>query len=139
MAKASLFLKAFITCVALALIAYAVSPWGPEALLKLLAFAFGVSILIPFAYFPIFGIRKGDQLSIDSAAANQAPGILRMLMGSGSGIAMENGKKGQKIMAALSDGSIRSCVIISYPGFFSQARAKLSGKGVENPMEITVV
>ena len=139
MAKAGLFIKAFIACIAAALIAYAVLPWGPEALLKLIALAAGVSILVPFAYFPIFGVRKGDGVSVERENPAKMPGIFSLLMGSGSGVAMESGKKGAKIMVALTDGSIRSCIIVSYPGFFSPAKVKLAGKGIEHPMEITVV
>ena len=139
MAKAGLFIKAFIACIAAALIAYAASPWGIDALLKLIALAVGVSILVPFVYPPLRGIKKGDEVSVGRDNPAKMPGIFSLLMGSGSGVAMESGKKGGKIMVALSDGSIRSCIIISYPGFFSPAKVKLAGKGVENPMEITVV
>jgi hypothetical protein len=139
MARAGLFVKSLVVCLALALIAYALSPWGLDALLKFLALAAGISILIPFIYPPLRGIRKGDGVSIGMGSVKSAPGMLSMLFHTSSGIAMENGRTGQKIMVAVDDGSIRSCVITGYEGFFSPAKVHIAKEQKGAKMEITVV
>ncbi len=138
MARAGLFVKALTICVALALIAYAVSPWPIDAFFKLLALAFGVSVLTPLAYPLLRGVRKGDEVAVDFGGAQALPGLLSVFFRTGSGVAMERGRVGQKIMVALDDGSMRSCVVVSYPGFFSPAKVRVTGK-LEKTAEITVI
>jgi len=136
----SLFFRSIVAYTAIALIVYGLSPYeGFDLLLKLLAFAAGASLLTPIVYPYLRGVRKGDEVLVESAESRAMPGIIRMLFQMGSGIAIENGRIGGRIMVLLNDGSIRQCVIKNYEGFFKPARVHLVEKEEVNPASITVV
>jgi len=133
------FVKALIIYIASALIIYAVSPFSMDFLWKLLALAFGAALLTPFIYPHVRGVRKGDSVYVELAQTRTLPGIVRILINSGSGIAMENGRIGSKLMVMMNDGSFRQCVILRYPGLFSPTVVREVKPGVESPAEISVV
>lgn len=134
-----IFLKALVIYIASALIIYAVSPYSLDFLLKLLAFAFGAALLTPFAYPHLRGVRKGDSVLVEVSGREAAPGILRLFFQAGSGVAVENGRIGGKIMVAMADGSMKQCAVLGYSGFFTPARVRMVKPGEVSPTEITVV
>ena len=136
----SLFFKSVVFYTAAALMVYALSPYdGLDLLLKLLAFAAGASLLTPLVYPHLRGVRKGDELVVEFAGSSALPGFLRLFFQTGSGIAMENGRIGGKIMVLMNDGSIRRCVVKGYAGFFKPAQVRLVEKEELTPTTITVV
>lgn len=123
----SIFVKALVIYVALALIAYALSPYSLEFLLKLLALALGAALLTPLVYPYIRGVRKGDAVMVEMAAQEvYMPGLLGLFFQTGTGVALENGRIGGRIRVALPNGSERACVITGYAGFFSPARVRIA-------------
>lgn len=88
-------------------------------LLKLLALALGITLLSPFWYPHVRGIRKGDLVSIMS---DTLPGRLR-------GEALEDGKQGQEIRILTEQGKEIKCKIVSYAGTFSRAKVKVKDEG----------
>lgn len=134
-----MFVRALVIYIASALIIYAVSPYSLDFLLKLLAFAFGAALLTPFVYPHLRGVRKGDAVLVEVSGQEAMPGIVRLFFQASSGVAMENGRTGGKIMVMMKDGSVRQCAIASYAGFFRPALVRELRKGAMSPTEITVV
>ena len=134
-----IFIRALVIYIASALIIYAVSPYSFDFLLKLLALAFGAALLTPFVYPHLRGVRKGDAVSVESSGREAMPGFMRFFFQAGSGVAMENGRIGGKIMVMAGDGSVRQCAVVGYSGFFTPARVREVKPGTVSPAEITVV
>ena len=109
------FIGTFLVSFALALVAFAVLPESDlMLLLKLLALALGITLLSPFWYPHVRGVRKGDIVTITSDA----------VVGSLRGEALENGRQGQEIRVLTEDGKEIQCKITKYAGTFSRAKVK---------------
>jgi hypothetical protein len=122
------FPKALIFFIALAFIIYGISPYtNTWDLVKLMAVAFGLSLLSPFLYPHIRGIKKGDTVQL--VFEEQTP--FQIFYGNSTGVARESGRVGNEIRVELSDGSEEGCVIISYAGIFSPAKVKVMQKEID--------
>ena len=109
------FIGTFLVSFALALVAFAVLPESDlMLLLKLLALALGITLLSPFWYPHVRGVRKGDMVTITSDA----------VVGSLRGEALESGRQGQEIRVLTEDGKEIKCKITNYAGTFSRAKVK---------------
>lgn len=129
MANLKVFFKSIVLFTACALIVYAVTPnAGVDFLLKSLAFAFGLSLLMPFIYPHVRGVRAGDEVLV-VLSEGQLP--FSILSAPSFAVAMENGRIGSSIRVRLKDGSEEECVVISYAGLFNPAKVKVLQKEIE--------
>ncbi len=112
-------LSTFLITFALAFIIFALVPGGDLLLLaKLVALAFGITLLSPVWYPHIRGVRKGDRVSI----VGMSPFVeLR----SKYGLAQTNGRLGNAITVITDDGSEVLCEVVAYAGMFSHAKVKI--------------
>lgn len=121
------FPKALIFFMAFAFIIYGVSPYaGTWDLVKLLAVAFGLSLLSPFLYPHIRGIRKGDAVKL--IFEEQSP--FQIFYGNRTGVALENGRIGGRIRVEFNDGREEDGVIVAYAGIFSPAKVRALEKEI---------
>ena len=95
-------------------------------LVKLLALAMGVTLLSPFIYPAIRGVRRGDKVII----INTNPFVR---MRSRIGVAQNDAHKGQVLKVMTDVGDTVECEIVDYEGTFSRAKVKIKdhGKDVE--------
>ena len=112
------FVKVFVLSMAAAALAYALFPdFGP---FRLFALAFGFALAFPFVYPHIRGVRAGDTLMIEGGG-----GMPLLILGMGSAVALEDGRRGKVIGAAAGNGRKRKGIIVSYAGFFTPAKIRL--------------
>ncbi len=131
------FLKWFFGLVALALIAWAVVPYGLGLLelVKFIAVAVGASIVILFVYPHVRGVKKGDPLL--SIKMSTSPVLF---FNASMYTALEDGKKGDRIGVMISDGTMAEGVIVAYEGLLTPARIRLTHEASPSKVnEITVV
>ena len=114
-----IYIKSFFGLLATALIGWALIP-GLE-LLKLIAVAVGISLLLPIGYPHIRGVRKGDGLL---AVKNDSAPML--LFSATTCVALSDGKKGQTIGVMFSDGALAQAVIVGYEGLITPARVRVT-------------
>ncbi|MBI4399797.1 hypothetical protein HY570_03525 [Candidatus Micrarchaeota archaeon] len=117
------FAKTTIVTVAMALLAYGLLFQGLETLVKLLAIAFGISLLTLLLP-QIRGIRKGDNLAV--IPENQE-GIFSFL-NTRTGMALQSGRKGSRIKVVLGNGMETEGLVVEYEGLISAAKVKLISK-----------
>lgn len=115
-----LFVKVFLTLIAISLIAF---PFVPDAtpilLLKLLALSIGLSILVALFYPGFRGLKKGDKVLISK-------GNLPNLLGFGrKGIAIQDGRLNEEVKLKLSNGREAVGIVEAYGGAFSMPRVRL--------------
>jgi hypothetical protein len=116
-----IFFKALALFTAAAFIIYAVTPTGPDFLLKLIALDIGLAILMPFAYPSIRGVRNGDAVLV--LISESSP--FGMLPTRSNAVASSNGRIGSRIKVRFRDGSEEECVVVSYAGMFTPAKVKI--------------
>ncbi len=126
-----IFFKALVLFVALALVGfgvYAISVPGANfwLVVPLLALAFGLSLIAPFAYPHIRGVKKGDMVLI-VFDANIPFTSFRLR----SGVAQTSGRKGDIIRVDFGDGTDIQARVTDYSGILTPARAKVSEKEIE--------
>lgn len=115
----SIFLSVFLISVSVSLILFAVLPdAGLLFLAKLLAFSIAITLLSPFWYPHVRGLKPGDRVIIDSLSPMVRP---RARLGTVS----TPGRLGDIITVIGDDGEEYKCKIISYPGTFSKARVRV--------------
>lgn len=121
--KLGIFLRTMLLCSALSLISYAALPGATlGTLAKMLAASLGVSMLAPFAYTYVRGIRGGDRVVVVAAGnAQQLTGFIAK-----SATALEHGKLGQKIRVALDGGEEVEATVDSYCGMLAPARVSIT-------------
>ncbi len=129
--RIGLFFKTLIVSVSAALILYALTPYSLTFLLKLLALALGISLLTPFAYPHVRGVRKGDVVLVANYEASGFANLLQM----NTAVAMSSGRTGGRIRISLPNGNVAEGEIISYAGFIMPARVRLT----EREIEVSVV
>lgn len=122
------FFKALALFTAAALIIYAVTPTGPDFLLKLLAFDVGLAILSPFAYPQIRGVRRGDAVDVVFLGKELPFGMFRPQT---EAVASSNARIGGRIRVRFRDGSEEECIVVSYAGMFSPAKVKILEKEIK--------
>jgi hypothetical protein len=123
-----IFFKSVLLFTAAALIIYAVTPTGPEFLLKLLALDVGLAMLMPFVYPHVRGVRKGD--AVEVVLSEQ--GIpFNLFYRRSDAAAVSNGRVGNTIRVAFRDGSEEDAVVVSYAGMFSRAKVKILQKEIK--------
>lgn len=121
------FPKALIFFIAIAFIIYGVTPRSTIGdLLRFMAVAFGLSLLSPFFYPHMRGIRRNDAVQI--IFEEQRP--FQIFYGNAVGVALENGRVGSKIRFEFNDGRQEEGVIIAYAGIFSPAKIKVLQKEI---------
>ncbi len=101
---------------ALALILFAIIPDSDlMLLLKMLAVAVAITLLSPFWYPHLRGVREGDIVVFASPTPFAHYGLKY-------GKALNSGRIGSHIMIMDEDGNEHRCRVISYAGTFSKAR-----------------
>ncbi|MFH1447901.1 MAG: hypothetical protein ABIG39_03485 [Candidatus Micrarchaeota archaeon] len=130
------FLKWLFGLVAIALIAWALLPFGFDFLdlAKFIAVAVGLSILILVIYPRIRGVKKGDSLLSVASSGSSV-----WMFSASIYTALENGKIGDRIGIVLNDGTMTEGVVVSYEGLVAPARVRLTKERPEKMNEITVV
>jgi len=128
MADVRVFFKSIVFFTALSLIAFALTPNANlDFLLKSLALAFGLSLLTPFAYPHIRGVREGDVVSV-VLSEQKLPFKIPFMRS--TAVALTSGRIGDVIKIEFSDGSEEEGVVVSYAGFFTPAKVKLVQKEI---------
>ena len=126
--RIGIFFKVLVISTAASLIAYALFPGSSlDLLLKLLAVSFGASMLSPFAYPHVRGVRAGDNVLVFSE--NESVPLVGFSLK--SGVALDSGRVGGVIKVGFADGSEISCKLTNYAGLFTPARARVSPKAFE--------
>lgn len=124
-----IFFKSIVLFTAAALITYAVTPnAGIDFLLKSLALAFGLSLLMPFIYPHIRGVREGDEVAV-VLSEQELP--FRIPFMRSTAVAAGSGRVGGMIRIAYRDGSEEEAVVVSYAGLFTPARVKILQKEIK--------
>lgn len=124
-----IFFKSIVLFTAIALIVYAVTPnAGIDFLLKSLAFAFGSSLLMPFLYPHVRGVRAGDEVRV-VLSEQKLP--FSILSAPPFAVAVENGRIGNSIKVQLKGGGEEECIVVSYASLFSPAKVKILQKEIE--------
>ena|SRR3989344_582952 len=124
-------LAAFLALVALSLIGYAFSIVGVESsfidsVWKLIALSFGLSIILGFIWPELRGVKKGDGLALSNSFVQQtAIGAVINVFGGIGAVALQNGRKGDKIRVQM-QGKSAEAIIISYASTFSPAVVKVT-------------
>jgi len=122
------FFKRFEVSLVISLIITAVSlfAFGVSGLNPLRPIAAGIAIsLIVFLLYPeVRGVRKGDLITIPIWREINTPFIRDSFLENTSSIALENGKKNQKIKIRLWDGSEGIAEVLNY-GFIKPPGGKL--------------
>jgi len=127
-----LFGKILILFTACALLGYGLIPSATLGLLaKLLAIAFGGSLLVPIIHTNLRGIKKGDKVNVVDETS-RFPKFLFFAIS--NGVALDNGRANEQIKIELLDGSVGIGTITKYEGFFSNPEVKLLEKSI--PIEI---
>ncbi len=93
---------------------------------KMLALAVGGSFLTAIVYPHVRAIRQGDQLVAFVQRVQLVNGVQQHNMDVVFVTALENGKMGQKIRVALSNGYRAEGVVTSYAGTFTPAQLKIT-------------
>lgn len=124
-------LVAFLLLVALSLIAFAFSFVGVpgsavDSVWKLFALSLGVALVAGFAYPYLRGVKKGDVLSTNlvQMSPNGMSTIIN-LFGGPTAVAMQSGRKGDKININF-QGRQAEGIVISYASTFSPAQVKIT-------------
>lgn len=125
------FFKALVLFVAAALIGfgvYAIAVPGASMLtiIPLLALAVGLSLVAPFAYPHLRGVKKGDAVIIVFDA--QIPFTSFKIR---SGVAKTSGRKGDLIRVVLNEGNEIQARVTDYSGILTPARTRVSEKEIE--------
>lgn len=128
-----IFLQSFGLLLASSLIGYAFNVLGVtgsivDSVWKLLAFDLGASLAIGISYPHIRGVRKNDELAINSSVASmRGPGI-NITFGSfgiANAYALSGGRIGDKIKVRLLDGRQGEGRVTDYAGLFSPAKVQM--------------
>ncbi|MEM2963800.1 MAG: hypothetical protein QXY61_03445 [Candidatus Anstonellales archaeon] len=111
-------IKIYAVLIALSLLVFAVLPGlGILDLVKLLAGATALTILIAFFYPMIRGVNKGDEVVV---VAENMPVLFGKI-----GRALVNAKKGEEIKVRLNDGREVVGILEEYEGLFSPPKVKI--------------
>lgn len=133
-------LASFLALVALSLVAYAFSLVGVQgavidSIWKVFALCFGLSVILGFIWPFLRGVRKGDGLALSNSFIQQSPiGAVINVFGGVGAVALQNGRKGDKIRVQL-QGRQAEAIIISYESTFSPATVKVTE--MEAPIQHT--
>ncbi len=115
----SIFLSVFLISVSVSLIMFAVLPDASLMFLaKLLAFSFAITLLSPFWYPHLRGLKPGDRVIIDSLSPIVRPKAR-------FGTVSTPGRLGDVIKVIGDDGEEYKCKVVSYPGTFSKGRVRV--------------
>ncbi len=128
-----IFLQSFGLLLAASLIGYAFSATGVpgsvvDSVWKLLALDLGASLATGIAYPHIRGVRKNDELAINSSMASvRGPGINITLgsFGIANAFALSGGRIGDRIKVRLLDGRQGEGRVTDYAGLFSPAKVQM--------------
>lgn len=124
-------LASFLALIAISLVGYSLSLVGVPGTLvnsiwKVVALCFGLSIILGFAWPILRGVRKGDGLALTNSFVQQtAIGAVINVFGGVGAVALQNGRKGDKIRVQL-QGRQAEAIVISYESTFSPAVVKVT-------------
>lgn len=122
-----IFFKSVLLFTAAALIIYAVTPTGPDFLLKLLALDAGLAILMPFIYPQVRGVREGDAVRL-VLSEKELP--FSMFYARSDAVASSSARAGRRIKVRFTDGSEEEGVVVSYAGMFTPAKVRILEKEI---------
>ncbi len=119
----------FLLLVALSLIGFAFSLIGVpgsfvDSIWKLVALDIGLAIVAGFAYPFVRGVKKGDLLATTVYYNSRGAGLASVLAGA-SAVALQNGRKGEKIKINF-QGRQAEGVVIAYASTFSPAVVRVT-------------
>ncbi len=123
-------LATFLLLLALSLIAFGFSLIGVagsviNSIWKLVALSIGISLVTGFAFPFIRGVRKGDVLATATHYGVQGQNVISSLFTGVGAVAMQNGRKGDKIKINF-QGRHAEGIVISYASTFSPAVVKVT-------------
>ncbi len=133
-------LVAFLLFLALSLVAFAFSFIGVagtviDSMWKLVALDLGISLILGFVYPHVRGVKQGDLLSTNSAFFdNRSAGIVLNMLAGPSAVALQNGRKGDRIKINF-QGRNAEGIVVSYAYTFSLATVKVTE--MEQPVMFT--
>lgn len=115
--KAAIFFKIFVIAICVSLLYFAFSPEATLMMLLKMAAVGTVGAVAVSAFYPeVRGVKDGDSVSV-------VYGNIPALMGK-AGLAMEQGKKKEKIKVKLNNGNEVLGIIESYDGVLSPPRIR---------------
>lgn len=116
--KLVFFAKLMTISICIALLLFGLFSFSPIDALKALAIMTVISVAITYAYPQIRGIKKGDIVSVVNNS--NIPAIIGRI-----GTATQDGRKNDKIIIHLDNGSQVTGIIESYDGLISKPKIRI--------------